>query len=185
MDSNFCRRRVLRVLLSVLTIYKCHTHQRLFRKYVLIRKITYEVYISTPQTFGQLVRQCSYKVGFLLLAGFWGMCQTPKERYLFEMSTQEPGISFLRMYFGIRIVVRRSVLDFTWLSMIAEIGGYVGLLLGIAVVDIAFALDRVWRPWAWFKRQVKDGASASGRDSKVQPRNQRHQKLTRGAADSQ
>ena len=98
------------------------------------------------------------------------------------MSTQEPGISFLRMYFGIRIVVRRSVLDFTWLSMIAEIGGYVGLLLGIAVVDIAFALDRVWRPWAWFKRQVKDGASASGRDSKVQPQTN---KLTRGGAESQ
>ena len=32
----------------------------------------------------------------------------------------------------------------TWLSAVAEMGGYVGLLLGIAVVDIAFAADRFW-----------------------------------------
>ena len=83
------------------------------------------------------------------------------------MFAQEPGTSFLRMYLGIRIVVRRNVLDYTWLSMVAEIGGYVGLLLGVAVVDIAFALDRVWRPWAWFKRHNKDGASGYGRDSEV------------------
>ena len=71
------------------------------------------------------------------------------------------------MYLGKAIVVRRSVLDYTWLSMVAEIGGYVGLLLGVAVVDIAFALDRVWRPWAWFKRQVKDGSPGSGRGSQT------------------
>ena len=64
-------------------------------------------------------------------------------------------------------MVRRNVLDYTWLSMVAEFGGYVGLLLGVAVVDVAFALDRVWRPWAWFKKNLKDGGAASGRDSKV------------------
>ena len=48
------------------------------------------------------------------------------------------------MYFGVRVVVKRCVLDYTWLSAVAEMGGYVGLLLGIAVVDIAFAADRFW-----------------------------------------
>ena len=31
------------------------------------------------------------------------------------------------MYFGVRVVVKRSVLDYTWLSAVAELGGYVGL----------------------------------------------------------
>ena len=50
----------------------------------------------------------------------------------------------MRIYYGVKRVVKRSVLDYTWLSAVAEIGGYVGLLLGIAVVDIAFAVDRYW-----------------------------------------
>ena len=57
---------------------------------------------------------------------------------------QDTEIGSVRMYFGVRVVVKRSVLDYTWLSAVAELGGYVGLLLGIAVVDIAFAADRYW-----------------------------------------
>ena len=57
---------------------------------------------------------------------------------------QEREMGYVRMYFGVRIVVKRSVLDYTWLSAVAELGGYVGLLLGVAVVDIAFAADRYW-----------------------------------------
>ena len=43
-----------------------------------------------------------------------------------------------------RIVVKSSVLDYTWLSMVAEFGGYVGLLLGVAVIDLALKIDRIW-----------------------------------------
>ena len=57
---------------------------------------------------------------------------------------QERERGYVRIYFGVRIVVKRSVLDYTWLSAVAELGGYVGLLLGVAVVDIAFAADRYW-----------------------------------------
>ena len=46
---------------------------------------------------------------------------------------------------GKRVVATKSGLDYTWVSMVAEIGGYVGLLLGFAVVDIIFAMDRVWQ----------------------------------------
>ena len=51
---------------------------------------------------------------------------------------------YVRMYFGAKVVVKRSVLDYTWLSAVAEIGGYAGLLLGVAVVDVAFAAERHW-----------------------------------------
>ena len=51
---------------------------------------------------------------------------------------------YVKMYFGSKIVIKRGVLDYTWLSAVAEIGGYAGLLLGVAVVDVAFAADTYW-----------------------------------------
>ena len=47
-----------------------------------------------------------------------------------------------------KISVKRSVLDYTWLSMVAEIGGYVGLLLGVSLVDLALSLDGIEILWA-------------------------------------
>ena len=64
--------------------------------------------------------------------------------FLFVTFLQYKDLGFVRIYYGVKRVVKRSVLDYTWLSAVAEIGGYVGLLLGIAVVDIAFAVDRYW-----------------------------------------
>ncbi len=46
-------------------------------------------------------------------------------------------IGFLRIYFDSGVVVKTTILDYTWLSMLAEVGGYVGLFLGVAVVDLA------------------------------------------------
>ena len=57
---------------------------------------------------------------------------------------QDMTSGYVRMYFGNRIVIKRNVLDYTWLSAVAEMGGYAGLLLGVAVVDVAFAADGFW-----------------------------------------
>ncbi len=38
--------------------------------------------------------------------------------------------------------VRKTVLEYPFLSMVAEIGGYVGLLLGVALVDVGLVLER-------------------------------------------
>ena len=57
---------------------------------------------------------------------------------------RNPDDGYLRITFSSKVVVRKSVLDYTWLSAVAEMGGYVGLLLGIALIDIIFILtDRV------------------------------------------
>ncbi len=40
--------------------------------------------------------------------------------------------------------VKRSVLDYSWVSMVADIGGYVGLLLGISLVHVNSVID-----WAY------------------------------------
>lgn len=46
------------------------------------------------------------------------------------------GESFLRLYFKTMVKTKKTLLDYTWLSMIAEIGGYTGLLLGVSVVNV-------------------------------------------------
>jgi hypothetical protein len=46
------------------------------------------------------------------------------------------------MYLSSRVKVNTSVRDYTWLTMVAEIGGYVGLFLGLAVVDVAAVIGR-------------------------------------------
>ena len=40
------------------------------------------------------------------------------------------------MYFEMRAVTLRATEDYSWESMIGEIGGYASLLLGIAVIDL-------------------------------------------------
>ncbi len=46
------------------------------------------------------------------------------------------------MYFRTRVKFNTVVKNYTWLSMVAEIGGNVGLFLGIAVVDLNALLGR-------------------------------------------
>ena len=57
-----------------------------------------------------------------------------KYQILINMKSQEVGV--LRMYFDMRAVILRATEDYSWQSMIGEIGGYVSLLLGTAVIDL-------------------------------------------------
>ena len=50
--------------------------------------------------------------------------------------------AYIKMYFKSTIKVKRTVLDYTWLSMLAEIGGYTGLLLGVSVVNVTALVNR-------------------------------------------
>ena len=40
------------------------------------------------------------------------------------------------------ITVKTVGLSYTWVSMLAEIGGYVGLLLGASVLDLAGIVEK-------------------------------------------
>ena len=51
----------------------------------------------------------------------------------------------MRLYFEKTIVRYTIAEDYTALSMIGEMGGYVGLLLGVAAVDVIQVIDRIWR----------------------------------------
>ena len=52
-------------------------------------------------------------------------------------------MAFIKMYIKSTIKVKKTVLDYTWISMVAEIGGYTGLLLGVSVVNITYYLDKI------------------------------------------
>lgn len=51
----------------------------------------------------------------------------------------------MKLYVKSTVKMKRTVLDYTWVSMLAEIGGYTGLLLGISVVNVTNYLDRFFR----------------------------------------
>ena len=53
-----------------------------------------------------------------------------------SVNIQLQDVGVLRMYFDMRAVTLRATEDYSWQSMIGEIGGYATLLLGIAVIDL-------------------------------------------------
>ena len=55
---------------------------------------------------------------------------------------QDNGESYVKMYVKSTVKVKKTVLDYTWLSMLAEIGGYTGLLLGVSVVNVTGPIDK-------------------------------------------
>ncbi len=55
-----------------------------------------------------------------------------------------PREGYLKVYMKSTTKVKRSVLDYSWVSMVADIGGYVGLLLGISLVHVNSVID-----WAY------------------------------------
>lgn len=90
------------------------------------------------------------------------MCQQPCNTMKFvfgwpDIATQDSSTGHVRMYFSSKIVMKRGVLDYTWLSAVAEMGGYAGLLLGVAVVDVAFAAEGYWLKLSSFFRSIKRG----------------------------
>ena len=50
----------------------------------------------------------------------------------------------IKVYLKTATKVKKSVLDYSGISMVAEIGGYTGLLLGISLVHLTAVLDKVF-----------------------------------------
>ncbi len=51
-------------------------------------------------------------------------------------------VSF-QLYVKSTVKMKKTVLDYTWVSMLAEIGGYTGLLLGVSVVNVTRYVDKI------------------------------------------
>ena len=49
--------------------------------------------------------------------------------------------AYIKIYLKSAVKTKSAVLDYTFLSLVAEVGGYVGLLLGVSVVKITVNLN--------------------------------------------
>ena len=62
---------------------------------------------------------------------------------LFNDDKRSDGKSFIRIYMKSYINVQKYVQDFTFLSLLAEIGGYTGLLLGVSMANLTIIVDKI------------------------------------------
>ncbi len=96
-----------------------------------------------------LAKNAVEKYKFLASNGQDELCERPCTNI--EVLTGLPfygvikGFSYMKIYFKSTTKVNKTVLDYTWISMVAEIGGYSGLLLGISLVNLTWVIDRVIR----------------------------------------
>ena len=83
---------------------------------------------------------------FLRSSGQSNICGTPCEGMdvylgLPFISKTEENWGHIKIYLKSTIKIKRTVLDYTFLSLVAEVGGYVGLLLGISVVKLVMNMN--------------------------------------------
>jgi len=51
-------------------------------------------------------------------------------------------LGYLKVYLKSTVKVKKMVLNYPFLSMAAEVGGYSGLLLGISLLDVNKLIDK-------------------------------------------
>ena len=64
---------------------------------------------------------------------------------LFDDGVRKDGKSFLKIYLKSNIKFQQTIYDYTLLTLLAEIGGYTGLLLGISVSNITTLLEKMFQ----------------------------------------
>ena len=90
--------------------------------------------------------EASARYDYLRSSGQSSLCQSPCEGmdiYLglpFISSTQSNS-TYIKIYLKSNIKIKSIVYDYTFLSLVAEVGSYVGLILGISVINIALNLN--------------------------------------------
>ena len=52
--------------------------------------------------------------------------------------------TYVKFYIKDQIQVRESHLSYTEVSLLAELGGYVGLIIGVSLMDIASFIDKMF-----------------------------------------
>ena len=52
-------------------------------------------------------------------------------------------VGYTKIYFKQRVIARKSVYTYTTQSVIADIGGFLGLMLGFSILDLSFVIENV------------------------------------------
>ena len=119
-------------------------------------------FIKTSENYHICVNKAQAEVDKMMLAlekhkTTTGPCKSPCTSMnidfgvLFDDSIRNDEKSFLRIYFKSNIKFKQTIYDYTLLSLLAEIGGYTGLLLGISVANVTTVLERMFQ---WLSQVV-------------------------------
>ena len=57
------------------------------------------------------------------------------------ISNTEENVAYIKIYLKSTVKIKSTVLDYKFLSLVAEVGGYVGLLLGISCVKVLITIN--------------------------------------------
>ena len=93
--------------------------------------------------------QFSYLLTNLTVSS-WSSCRTPcitmgiTLGYPIYAKNDVPSESYLKFYFKSRVNVRKSVVAYSGTSLMAEVGGYIGLLLGFSLLDLTKLVKNVF-----------------------------------------
>ena len=74
-------------------------------------------------------------------------CEKMKVNFAGHDSIDHNGIeneAYVKFYIKDQIQVKKSHLSYSEVSLLAEVGGYVGLLLGVSLMDIASVFEKVF-----------------------------------------
>ena len=74
-------------------------------------------------------------------------CEKMKVNFAGHDSIDHNGVeneAYVKFYFKDQIQVKKSHLSYSKVSLLAEVGGYVGLLLGVSMMDIASFFNKVF-----------------------------------------
>ena len=61
---------------------------------------------------------------------------------LFSDKDRSDGKAFIKIYLKSSVKFQQTIYDYTLLSLLAEIGGYTGLLLGVSLADITIVFEK-------------------------------------------
>ena len=74
-------------------------------------------------------------------------CETMSVTFAGFDSTTDTGNeneTYVKFYMKGQIQVKTSILSYTKVSFLAEVGGYIGMLLGVSLMDFASLIDRMF-----------------------------------------
>ena len=57
--------------------------------------------------------------------------------------------TYVKFYMKEQIQVKRSHMNYSEVSFFAEVGGYIGMLLGVSLVDFASLIDKMFAIIIW------------------------------------
>lgn len=62
-----------------------------------------------------------------------------------DPSDPDGNVAYVKFYFKPTTKVRRSIIAYDEVTLIAEFGGYLGLCLGVSMMDLSQAAKWVWK----------------------------------------